>query len=79
MQFSGFTSRARQMSIWVLIIAIVMTWIGYLLVGQQLITAFYNSQNSRIAGRFMAGRAFTPVDAYYTGPDSSSKRKMITA
>ena len=57
------------MSIGVLIIVIVMTWIGYLLVGQQLITAFYNSQNSWIAGRFLAG-AFTPVDAYYNRSDA---------
>jgi hypothetical protein len=45
-------------------------WIGYLLIGQQLISALYNSQNSWRADRFMAGRASTPVEAYYRRADA---------
>ena len=57
------------MSISVLIMAIVMTWIGYLLVGQQVIATLYNSQGSWIADKFMAGRASTPIEAYYRRAD----------
>jgi hypothetical protein len=69
-RFYTLTSTAWRMSIWVLIIAIVITWISYLLVGQQVIATLYNSQDSWIAGKFMAGRASTPIDAYYRRADA---------
>lgn len=61
--------KARH-TIWVVTITIVVIWIGYLLVGQQVISALYNSENSWLAGRFMAGRASTPLEAYYRQADA---------
>jgi hypothetical protein len=68
MRVSSLPFRARHIG--VLMITLVVIWIGYLLVGQQLISALYNSQNSWLAGRFMAGRASTPLEAYYRRADA---------
>jgi hypothetical protein len=51
-------------------ITIVVIWIGYLWLGQQLIRALYHSENSWLTGKFMAGRASTPLEAYYRHADA---------
>jgi acetyltransferase AlgX (SGNH hydrolase-like protein) len=58
------------MFFWSLVLAIALTWIAYLSVGQQIITALFNSEDSALADRWMAGRAVTPVDAYYRRADA---------
>jgi acetyltransferase AlgX (SGNH hydrolase-like protein) len=70
MQLSSATARIWRVSIWGLTIAITTTWIVYILVGRQLITALSHSQNSAIADRLMAGRVVTPLDAYYRHADA---------
>jgi hypothetical protein len=62
--------RPRHISIWVLATILVVIWIGYLFIGQELISGLYNSQNSWLAARFMVGRGSTSVEAYYRRADS---------
>lgn len=70
MRVSSLPFKARH-TIGVVAITIVVIWIGYLLFGQQLITALYHSEKSWLAGRFMAGRASTPLEAYYRQADAA--------
>jgi len=55
---------------WVLVISTAVVWAVYMFAGHHLITALYNSQNSAIADKLMAGRSITPVDAYYRRADA---------
>jgi hypothetical protein len=70
MRVSRLPFGAWHISIWLLATTVAVIWIGYLLIGQQLISALYNSQNFWRADRFMAGRASTPVEAYYRRADA---------
>ena len=64
-----FPFKSRQ-TIWIAAVTIVVIWIGYLSAGQQLISALYHRDNSWLANRFMAGKASTPLDAYYRQADA---------
>ena len=54
---------------WLVLLALALAWIVYFLAGHQFITAVYES-NSAMADRLMAGRAVTPIDAYYRRADA---------
>ena len=60
----------RQRSIWILTITILVIWIGYFLIGLQVISALYHS-HSWLAGRFMHGRASTPLEGYFRRADAA--------
>lgn len=61
--------KARHV-VWIGTVAIVVIWIVYLSIGQQIISALYNSDDSWVANRLMAGKASTPVEAYHRRADA---------
>jgi hypothetical protein len=62
-------SVAWRIPFWFVLLALALAWIVYFLVGHQFISALYES-NSAMAERLMAGRAVTPIDAYYRRGDT---------
>lgn len=64
---------------WIGAIALILIWIGYLAMGQQLISALHNADASWFADSLMAGRASTPVEAYYRRADALLLRGTLVA
>src|SRR5688572_19428342 len=65
----SFSASAWRISAWMFFPSIAALWLVYLLVGQQIISALYENNDSWLASRLMTGSALTPVEAYYRRAD----------